>query len=877
MVYIKEIVMIGFKSFGNRTIRMPLEPGFNVIVGPNGSGKTNAIDAINFSLGSLSSKSMRTGKLTDLLYMGNKSSQPAEKAVVEIILDNSDYQIPIKEKTIIVSRELRKNGQGVYRLNGSRTTRGDILDKLRIAGIDCVDGYNIIQQGQVAEIIGMSADDRRTLLERVAGVGPFDAKKDAALAELDDAQKKMGELNLLVSEVSKRLEVLTKEKAVAEQWLEFDNEAKILKSLLVSFKLYKAKNDVNMFNQDIDKILEQIKQFENQDKRTIDEKVQKTEEMIKRLESAIKQTTIELEGKTKGINDLLIEETRIKQNLSFNDKIIIEKEADISRMLKQIDDNQRKKEEEEKTADMVEDEMKNISRNISTLTNLNNDLENQISDRKADYEEILGQYEDIELRLRRNQDKLTKSTIQVDLGKGIVDGLQKNVEKKNQQVEELENHIKQETGKIRLLKLEVDQGTKALEEAKRQLEASETIYNDYSDLLDEEKAMMKSIDDSILVLSTKLEMIKSLISREEGAENPAVTGIIQMAAKNEIKGVIGQLKAVQDETIPAEISHLAEAIVTVDTAAVVDCLKILKERALGTAFFIPLDYLGMNLDQKNKLPDKIRETSNFASTLEEAVVVWKEKRDQVIVTKDGDTFLPNGVVAGGFHMETARESIESLGREQIKKSQELEVCKTTTGNLKNKQNRVSKLNTILVDNIKNIEDRIRKSIVNLQLAEGNIKQYNTLLMNANEERTSLVNQVQQRLIAVEMEERSISELKHKIELLTYHFEKVKVSLEEADVTPLADKLREVGYQLIEQKNELIKSRMSLEIVKNKIESLENHSQEISEQIELETLKISKSSGSSVENKNLLETIFNKRDEIKENCELLQKRIIDEER
>ena len=145
MVYIKEIRMTGFKSFGNETKIVKLAQGFTCIIGPNGSGKSNSIDAISFCLGNLSKKAMRASKLTDLLYNGVKGDSPASKAVVEIIFDNSDYKIPVKEKIISVKRELKRDGGGVYRFNNKRSTRQDILDKLRVSGIDCVDGYNIIQ------------------------------------------------------------------------------------------------------------------------------------------------------------------------------------------------------------------------------------------------------------------------------------------------------------------------------------------------------------------------------------------------------------------------------------------------------------------------------------------------------------------------------------------------------------------------------------------------------------------------------------------------------------------------------------------------------------------------------------------------------------
>ena len=238
MVHIKEIRMTGWKSYGPGTVRMPLAKGFTVIVGPNGSGKSNSIDAVNFCLGALSKKSMRADKMVGLIYNGIGGKRKSEKAFVEIVFDNSDYAIPIRESEVIVSRELKTNGSGTYRLNGKRTTRTDILDKLRIAGIDVVNSYNIIAQGQVGEIVGMNPIQRRQMMENLAGVGQFDTKKHSALSELEVANIRMDELQLLVNEVAKRVESLRKEKADAERWSQLDAEILKLKALLISYSYH---------------------------------------------------------------------------------------------------------------------------------------------------------------------------------------------------------------------------------------------------------------------------------------------------------------------------------------------------------------------------------------------------------------------------------------------------------------------------------------------------------------------------------------------------------------------------------------------------------------------------------------------------------------
>ncbi|MHA1448772.1 MAG: chromosome segregation protein SMC [Candidatus Hodarchaeales archaeon] len=877
MVYIKEIIMTGFKSYGNRTMKMPLAPGFTVIVGPNGSGKSNAIDAINFCLGSLSSKSMRMDKLTDLLYSGVGKDKPAEKAIVEIIFDNSDYAIPVKHKTVSVIRELNKKGQGVYRFMGKRTTRGDILDKMRIAGIDCVNGYNIIQQGQVAEIVGMSQVERRELLENIAGVGQFDEKKDAALAELDEAQKKMGELSLLISEVSQRLEVVRKEKETAEKWLELDNEIKRMKSLLASYKMYKAKTEVKKYNSEIDVILEEIKGLEASKNQEVEQKIQETISTIKKIESVINGFVIELESKKKELNEIKVDEARIQQQIDFNNKTISDKEADIRRLSKQVATNRTKKEEEQKNLEKVEEENKEMINGINKLNAQKNELEGLIREKEAEYEDVSQQYEDISMRLRRSQDKLTKATIQVDMGRSMVDGLQRNLDNKNKQIAELNNRIKQEAQKIMQLQMDIDQGTSVLEEARIKLTVSDTKFQDYDEKINGEEQVAKEIHESTLVLATKLETIKSFMSRKEGEENPAATAIIQMAAKNEIRGVLGELKTVLNGNVPAVIAHLSDAIVTVDTSTAIECLKILKDQALGTSDFIPLDQLGIKSDQTNKLPKKMEEKSEVAGNLVEAANTWKKKKDRVIVTQDGDIFMPNGVISGGFHEEAAQDSIQALDQEKSEKESELKALQEVLGDLRNKQKRVEKLRSMIKNNIKKVEEGIRNSIIALQHARENHKQYKELLARTEEEKKPLANQHQQRLTNLENAERDITELGHHIEVLKMEEEKVKAALNKADVRPLNEELRKLERKLSREEKKLAKNQAKLEISKNTIVTLEAQSSELQEQIEQEKLKISSSSGAMEALKKQLEDISEKKKTLKTERDELQSKIESEDK
>src|SRR3989338_3392027 len=163
MVYIKKMVMTGFKSFAKRT-EILFDTGVNVVLGPNGSGKSNVADAICFVLGRLSIKSIRAAKAKNLLFVGSKYIKPVREASVEMIFDNSDRTFAIDKDEVHLARIVRHNGQSIYKINGETKTRAEIIEMLAQAGID-PHGFNIILQGQIQHIVRMHNEERRKIIE----------------------------------------------------------------------------------------------------------------------------------------------------------------------------------------------------------------------------------------------------------------------------------------------------------------------------------------------------------------------------------------------------------------------------------------------------------------------------------------------------------------------------------------------------------------------------------------------------------------------------------------------------------------------------------------------------------------------------------------
>ncbi len=213
MSYIKKLVIHGFKSFPRKT-EIPFTRGINIILGPNGSGKSNISDAICFVLGRLSIKSMRAAKAGNLIFMGTKEASPAKEASVEIIFDNSDKTFSLDKNEIIIKRIVRRNGQSIYKIDNETKTRQEVLSLLAQAGID-PQGFNIILQGEIQGFVRMQPEERRTIIEEVAGISVYESRKEKSLHELEKTEERLKEISSILRERTSYLNNLEKERQQA--------------------------------------------------------------------------------------------------------------------------------------------------------------------------------------------------------------------------------------------------------------------------------------------------------------------------------------------------------------------------------------------------------------------------------------------------------------------------------------------------------------------------------------------------------------------------------------------------------------------------------------------------------------------------------------
>ena len=305
MSYIKKLVMYGFKSFPRRT-EIPFTSGINVVLGPNGSGKSNITDALCFVLGRLSIKSMRAAKASNLIFLGTKAASPAKEASVEIIFDNQKKIFASNSSEVSIKRIVRKNGLSIYKINNETKTRQEVLSLLAQAGID-PNGFNIVLQGEIQNFVRMQSEERREVIEEVAGISIYESRKEKSLRELEKTDEKLKEVMAILGERNSYLENLEKEREAALKHKKLEEDVRKFKKSIIFHDLLKKKKEgsgilkeIEIKNREIEKIKNTLISFESQ--------IETLEEKISEINSKIqKQTGLEQEKLNQEISNLRAE------------------------------------------------------------------------------------------------------------------------------------------------------------------------------------------------------------------------------------------------------------------------------------------------------------------------------------------------------------------------------------------------------------------------------------------------------------------------------------------------------------------------------------------------------------------------------------------
>jgi chromosome segregation ATPase len=313
MPHIKKIIMQGFKSFAHPT-EILFEKGLNVIVGPNGAGKSNLADAICFVLGRLSIKSMRAMRASNLIFHGGKEGKAAPLAKVSMVFDNSDNTFSLLEKEVAISRIVKKNGSSVYKINNQTKTRQEVLELLAQAGVDPY-GFNIILQAEINQFVKMHSEERRAIIEDIAGISIYEERKKKSLRELEKTEDKLKEVEIILNQRTAYLRNLDKERAQALKYENLKKAVRRYKACLLYKKVREKEYLGGRFNKKIEEKNKIIEKKGNKIK-ILKEATDKIKKEIEKIDEHVKSKSgLEQESLFKEISELKSESAVVKVRL----------------------------------------------------------------------------------------------------------------------------------------------------------------------------------------------------------------------------------------------------------------------------------------------------------------------------------------------------------------------------------------------------------------------------------------------------------------------------------------------------------------------------------------------------------------------------------
>lgn len=347
---LKGLELQGFKSFADRTV-LDFENGITAVVGPNGSGKSNISDAMRWVMGEQSAKSLRGGSMQDVIFSGTQKRKPLGYAEVSLIIDNSDKKLPVDFEEVVVTRRLFRSGESEYYINKSSVRLKDIHELFMDTGVGR-DGYSIIGQGKIAEIVNTKSDDRRTMFEEAAGITKFRYRKEEAERKLSHTNDNITRVNDIITEIEGQIGPLKQQSEKAKKYLNLRDKLKVLEVNVSLKNIVKYRKLIEEVGSQMETLNAQLTDINNK----IEENEKQTEQIFADINEAEK----------------FAEENRNKQQLNI--QTLSEYKSDIEVLKSKIDGNN--------------DNIKRIKGEIEELNVKFDEIEKSVMDEEIGFNEL---------------------------------------------------------------------------------------------------------------------------------------------------------------------------------------------------------------------------------------------------------------------------------------------------------------------------------------------------------------------------------------------------------------------------------------------------------------------------------------------------------
>ena len=392
-MYLKRLEMQGFKSFADKTI-LEFMPGITTVIGPNGSGKSNISDAIRWVLGEQSMKSLRGAKSEDVIFAGTQNRKSLGFAEASLIFDNSDNKLPVEYNEVVVTRKLYRSGESGYYINKTPCRLKDVLELFMDTGIG-KDGYSIIGQGKIDEILSNKSEDRRHIFEEAAGVVKYRVRKADAEKKLEHTKLNLLRINDILSEIEANIEPLKVQSEKAKKFLDLREE---LKSIEIGLFIY----NINTYKEKLEKIIED-ESILNNDNKTENEKLENITILKENLKLEIENITNQIESMQNIGFESEKEKERIVSEINVSKERISNNEENSKRFSKEIE------EIHSRNIELEEEKQLKLEKKNNLFTNKEK-FQQELEEKENELQELTTKLTDKELEIEEKKRKVEENT-----------------------------------------------------------------------------------------------------------------------------------------------------------------------------------------------------------------------------------------------------------------------------------------------------------------------------------------------------------------------------------------------------------------------------------------------------------------------------------
>ena len=725
-MYLKRLEMQGFKSFADKTV-LEFMPGITAVIGPNGSGKSNISDSIRWILGEQSMKSLRGTKTQDIIFAGTQSRKSLGFAEASLVFDNTDGTLPIEYSEVTVTRKIYRSGETGYYINKAPCRLKDVVELFMDTGIGR-DGYSIIGQGKIDEILSNKSEDRRHIFEEAAGIVKYRSRKEETEKKLEQTKLNLLRINDILTEIEGNLEPLQMQADKAKKYLNLKEELKNIEVGLFIYNIEKYRQALEELTSDEEIMNSTLNQEEG--------KLEKIKILKEELKDRIDEITLQIENMQnigfesqkeieKLNSNINLAEAKIKNNIENTElyqKEIKELEEKIENLKQDIEQKQNKKDNLKQNKEKFENELKAKKEELKKLTEKLSSKEIEIEAKKKQVEENIDKKYEL-------QTEISTQTANID-----------NIEKRQKQIkQEIDANILN-LDRTRMKREDIAKGFYQIENNRNKVLKSIENIDSQKQEIDKK---IKEFDLQIINNTNDMRMKQSrynfLVETEkekEGYIKSVKSLLIDCEKIKELgkgmHGVLANIISVPSEYETAIEMCLGASLQNIVTDTEEDAKKLvehLRKNNLGRASFLPITSVkGKKLDSiKGKKIGVVGVASDLVKfdkkyeqiifsllgrtvvvdNMQNAINLAKENNYSFrIITIEGDVINPSGAITGG---SVAKKTVNILGR-----SREIEVLEKELKGLRNKISKLEEDKEKYVDSSENIIEEVQSLEKQLQ-------------------------------------------------------------------------------------------------------------------------------------------------------------------